>query len=279
MPLHTSTIYVDTRESSHTHSTGPHAGRTLGTDYLPLLLSHRDHPTAESRPLNAGDFCFSGHGPKGPCLIGIERKSVKDMLNSMRTGRFDGEQLPKLLDHYEFTYLLVEGHYRTNWRTGMLETHGKDGWWTLTLGQSEFLGLELESFLNTVTIRTPVRVVRTHDERGTVEMVLALHHWWSTPWSDHRDTMGLYSPDPAQLVSLSKASTIRRVANQLTGVGWNKSAAVEGAFKSVAEMIVHTDDTGQPTEFVTAKEWAKLPGIGKTMSTRIWKELHGEYTE
>lgn len=62
----------------------------------------------ETKPLNAGDFCFNRHDGKP---VGIERKTVADLLGSITT-RLD-KQLETMLDCYEESILLIEGSWRT----------------------------------------------------------------------------------------------------------------------------------------------------------------------
>lgn len=275
------TIHVDDREVPHTHATGPHAGRTVGIDLLPYIQNHREHPTAIHKRLTAGDVCFAGEGPKGPCLIGIERKRVRDMLSSIRNGRFSGEQLPKLISHYEYVYLILERERtRTNHVTGVLEEIRGREWVPLTLGGSEscFLGLELDSFLNTISIQTPVHVISVGDVHDTVETVMTLAHSWSKPWTKHHAHLDLYTPDPAQLITLGKASTVRRMANQLRGVGWEKSGAADGAFERVC--CINCPETDPKSMCGASKKvWQGLDGFGKVMADRAYRELRGDHEE
>lgn len=258
-----STIYVDDRERERPHPT--RANVKSGTDMLSLVRSHRSHPTVLPKHLPAGDFCFAGEGPKGPCLVGIERKRVKDMLSSIRTGRYAGEQIPKMIDHYDFKFLILEGRFRTNWYSGVLEEkYGRD-YAPVTVGKSTFLGLELDSFLIANVLCTPIRVQRTRDPQETVEFVMALHHRFNKPWDDNLKHVAAIH-EPEQYATVGKASTVRRVAHTLDKVGWEKSGTIEQNFNSVADMVA-----------AGPKDWEKLPGFGKVLSQRIWAQLHGQY--
>ena len=59
--------------------------------------------------LDFADFSFSGNGPEGGVGIGVERKGVMDLLQSMTSGRLVGHQLIGLQKEYDWTYLLVVG--------------------------------------------------------------------------------------------------------------------------------------------------------------------------
>lgn len=60
--------------------------------------------------LEYGDVAFVGRGPSESSLpVGIEYKSVSDLLTSWQDGRLLGHQLPGMLNCYTINYLLVEG--------------------------------------------------------------------------------------------------------------------------------------------------------------------------
>lgn len=257
-----SPIYVDDRETTRPN---PHDRSKLsGVDILSLLRSHRTHPAAFHKHLPAGDICFTGDGPDGPCVVGIERKTIKGLLSDIRSGRFSGEQLPKLLDHYDFIFLVVEGRYRGNWATGILEEKRGRDWGPLTIGTTHFVVLELESFLNTIACFTPVKVRRTLEPHETIEYVLGLHHTFSKPWHKHSAHVAIHRPE--NHVMVGRASTVRRVSYALTGIGWERSLAVDKAFSSVADMCE-----------ASPKDYEALPGFGKVLSKQVWAELHGQF--
>lgn len=265
------TIYVDDREKERPHPTNE--DRTVGTDMLKLVRSHRDSPTALPKHLIAGDFCFAGNGEKGPCLVGIERKRIRDMLSSMRLGRYTGEQVPKLIEHYDYKFLVIEGTYRTNWYSGLLEDLVGKQYAPISYGRGNYTGLELESFLISNILCTPIKIKRTRDERETVEFLIALNHRFSEPWDKNLEHVTAIH-QPEQYATIGKASTVRRVAYCLQGIGWDKSGSVEQNYKSVWD-VMSTDPNC--TCIRPAKEYEKLPKFGKVLSKRMWDQLHGNY--
>ena len=265
-----STIYVDDREIERDHPTKE--DEKSGTDMLALIRSHRSSPPACHKHLSAGDFCFAGEGPKGPSLIGVERKRIKDMLSSLRTGRL-AEQLVRMLNHYDYSFLVLEGTFRTNWHSGELEDrYGKD-YSPVLVGKSTFLGLELESALTSILACTPVRYIRTRTDRETVEWLVSLNHAFSSPW-DKQLAKVTAIHQPEQYATVGKSSTIRRVAHALSGLGWEKSGTLEQNYNSVWDLM----STNSDCECIRpAKDYEKLPGFGKVMSKRVWDQLHGQY--
>ena len=193
---------------------------------------------------------------------------------SIRSGRFSGIQLPKLLSHYDFTYLLVEGRYKTGPDGTLLVPYG-DSWTPAMRGKtSNFTVLEMNSFLNTISLQTPVRVFMSPSREHTVEWVLSLVHSFSKPWDKHHAHTALHVPAP--VATIGKASTVRRVAFALQGIGWERSGAVASNFHSVASMVgVSALDDDQRSALISS--WRKVPGFGRTLSARVVQELLGEY--
>jgi ERCC4-type nuclease len=265
-----STIYVDDREIERDHPT--RENEKSGVNMLSLVRSHRDHPTALPKHLPSGDFCFAGEGPKGPCLVGIERKRIKDMLSSIRTGRM-AEQLVAMLNHYDYSFLILEGTFRTNWYSGVLEDkYGRD-YSPVTVGKSTFLGLELESALSSIVTCTPVRYIRTRSDRETVDWLISLNHAFSKPWDQQLAKITAIH-QPEQYATVGKASTIRRVGHALSGLGWERSGTLEQNYNSVWD-VMSTDPNCVCIR--PAKDYEKLPGFGKVLSKRVWDQLHGNY--
>ena len=60
------------------------------------------------------DYAFQGNGPDGPILIGIERKTLTDLVDSIYSGRLAGIQVPKMQETYSVRVLVVEGEWRAD---------------------------------------------------------------------------------------------------------------------------------------------------------------------
>lgn len=273
-------IYLDTRE-------GGSKSPTVAPALVATLSSHRLRPPVECRFLHAGDFCFTGNGPNGPAAIGIERKrlSSEDFFRSIYSGRLVGEQLPKLIDLYDHCYLIVEGQARVDWETGELEEYRNKtlGWQkigyrdTNTKAWKPHTGEQLLGMMNTVSTFTPVRIIRTFGVRDTLDVVATLWHWWQTPWTQHRSHRAIYTAQTT--VNIGKASSIRRIAAQLNGVGWERSGVVESQFQAVMGPGKSMCKCPQCGYGSGAEEWEKLPGFGKVLSKRVADELAGMQTQ
>lgn len=219
--------------------------------------------------LEFGDFAFLGNGEGDePVSIGVERKGIKDLLNSISTGRLAGHQLIGLVNNYHYVYIVVEGLWRFNPTDGMLEERNGPGWTPIQLGSRRFMAREVLGFLHTLMVKTGVMVFYSGSKRETVQVVCMLHGWWSNKsWDDHTAHLGLVKQHKSTegAVELVKAPLLRRVAAELPGIGWQKSREVAKHFGSVMEMVLASE-----------REWRRIPGIGKTLADRIVKEIINE---
>ena len=195
------------------------------------------------------------------------------MMNSIRSGRYSGHQLPEMLDYFDHCYLIIEGYQRCS-RDGELETlmtsahplgdslGGK--WVPVTAGNSStFRFFELDHFIATLESCTSVHVRRTHTDHETCAEILSLYTHHQTAPEDHHAHQALHKPQ--NHATIGKAGLVRKVAACIEGIGWQKSANVAVKFNTVEEMI-NAD----------AKGWI-MPGIGKVLAQRAFDQLRGKY--
>lgn len=238
-------IYIDNRVGSK--------------DLLPLLPKN----SAQLTHLEYGDAAFLGRGvDETPISIGIERKRLNDFLTSMATGRLSGHQIPGLKASYDVVYLVLEGVWRPDPRSGILEKPMARGWGTVHIGARTFMAKEIWSYLNTLQILVGVVVWCSGNARATAQWITNLYHWWnSKPIDAHKSHLKPYV-GCAQL-STKRPELVQRVAAELVGVGFERSKAVAKRFNSLLEMVMASEE-----------DWKGIEGIGKVLAKRIIKEIH-----
>lgn len=76
---------------------------------------------AELTVLDSADFVVAIHGPDGQAFVGVERKTIPDLVQSLQSGRLQGidsenqhSQLSRMVETYDYPWLLVEGSYTTD---------------------------------------------------------------------------------------------------------------------------------------------------------------------
>ncbi len=86
---------------------------------MPILEGHCS-PTRIEFPVGdngkdvpCGDAMVTGHGPNGTTLrVGVELKSVDDLLSSISVGRLGGTQIPRMVKAFDIVVVLSFGVYR-----------------------------------------------------------------------------------------------------------------------------------------------------------------------
>lgn len=229
--------------------------RTGSKELFPLFPKG----TAELTYMDYADVMFTGHYTDGDIVIGIERKTIGDFVNSMCSGRFSGRQLIGMLNSYHYLYLILEGVFRANPKTGVLEVYRYGGWYEHTAGKRRFMARDIWAFMNTLQVVCGLHCYHTSTPSDTVYYIRALHHWWTKEYEEHK---GHLQPHTGITVELSKHSLVRRVAAQLDGIGWGKAKALDLEFGSVVELVCAV-----PSQLMA------IDGIGKKLATSIVKQL------
>ena len=208
--------------------------------------------------LEFGDVMFTGHGAKGDVVIGIEVKSIWDMLSSISTGRLQGTQLPGMLDSYDISWMLIHGQYRAA-RNGQLQIIRKGQWKGFSIGARPVPYGYLESFLFDLAAMG-VHVKHVDDMKQCAVWLWWLHRWFQKPWSQHK---GMRTFDNSKKIvrtpGMSDVVLRRaRVASALPGLGFERAVAAAKHFPSIEHMVS-----------ATVEEWMEVDGVGKTIAVAV----------
>lgn len=210
--------------------------------------------------MDFGDVAFVGNGPDDePVMVGVEIKSIFDLISSMDTGRLQGTQLPGMLENYGAPWLVYYGEYRPG-RDGVLEIRRGKFWRNHRIGTRYVPYGYVESFLFDLVI-SGVAVKHVIDEATAAAWIGCLYRWWSKPWSKHKGLRALdRSGKPSLLPDMDPDTRFRAmVAKELPGVGFERAIAAARYFPSVEAMIN-----------ASAAEWAEVEGVGKVIAKAIY---------
>ncbi len=210
--------------------------------------------------LEFADFVWAGNGANGSVGVGVERKRLLDLLQSMTTGRLSSHQMVGLIHDYDWVYLLVEGIWRPN-GAGILERLNRNGrWTTLIPNGKQYMAREVWNFLNTLQIMCGVMVIQTANEKETAKWLDAAHGWWQKKWNSHKSHLRFQQPHD-QYAQLAKPNLTTKVAAQFGGVGWDKAHKLGAHFPS-------------PTALLSAskEELIAVEGVGTKIADQIIKE-------
>jgi len=209
--------------------------------------------------LEFGDIAFEGKGPNGTTLnVGVELKVLGDLINSLRTGRLAGHQLPGLLKTYDYTWLLVEGEWRVDPRGYVITGKTKKS-------HSHMMASELDKQLLTLELCGGLHVAHTHTRADTVRFLGNLYRWWTDRAVDqHTSHLALHVSPTVYAISPFRAAVC-----QWPGIGVKTSKAVESRFHSI-----------RGAASASVEEWAQITTgerkLGRKTAERVVKFLRGE---
>jgi hypothetical protein len=239
--------------------------------------------------LDSGDVCFTGNGPRGSILIGIEVKSIFDLISSLDSHRLQGKQIPDMLDFgYDVRYLLHYGNYRSDPVSGNLQIrkriNGKVQWTDYMLGKRACPFGFVESFLCSPSF-TELGILskRVIDVEEAVAWIAVLYRTWAKEYNKHKSMRVLYDntasgtadktesapTHPGTLLPTDRNSALMYragVASKLArGIGYEKAVAAAKHFPSVRAMVA-----------AGPAEWAQVPGIGKVLAKSVVARVEEE---
>jgi ERCC4-type nuclease len=242
-------LYVDDREKRNAR--GQEIFSALRFLHLPV----------DKTRLEFGDAAFIGEGPRGKVMVGVERKTIRDLMNSFVSKRLQTTQLPGMAKAYDYRWLVVEGLWRPS-QDNIIEIWRGGGW---RPAECRLPYHVIEQFLFSVEVNGGCWVRHTHNIRETALFLSNLFQWWGRTWDEHRSMNVIDKGLPVNRALLVKPTFARTVAATIPGIGWEKSKGVVRRFGTVEKMATAGE-----------KEWMEVPGIGKKLGARIPKLMRGE---
>jgi ERCC4-type nuclease len=215
--------------------------------------------------LDSADIMFEGNGPNGAVSVGIEVKTIDDLLQSIGTGRLQATQIPAMVAAYDVRWLLYYGPWQEIASTGALQIQRGKTFHTCRIGEKLMPAEFLTSALWTVEA-AGVRVAHVSTPQEAAKWVVSYCRWWSKPWKDHKglevfDTSSYRTQLPLTLDTDGATRDMMfraRIAAQLDGVGYRRATMAAAHFRSVLEMVTASVD-----------QWAEVRGIGKVLARHI----------
>jgi len=210
------------------------------------------------------DFQFTGCGPDGTLLVGIERKEIQDLLNSKRDHRLAGHQLGPMTDAYDRVYLVVEGYWRRGRGTGLIETRNGD--WRTARGRVSYA--EIVHFLSRLEEHGGIRVFRTGDEEETVGLIAGLYSEWQEDYRERlRKVQVVYAPGPDTREKKGHRPSVFRRKPTLKELWVHSLPGIEGRSIDIAKHFTSARDVAESD----VARWLGIKGlrIGKKTAETI----------
>lgn len=228
-----------------------------------LPLTTRLGVKSELGDLEFGDVAFEGHGPKGTISVGIERKTLHDLLNCIDDSRLSGHQLIGLKQMYDVRVLMVEGHWKPHDPQGLMMEGFNNGcsWGYVSHRSQRTMYAKAYRYLISVSL-SGVIVTHTRDLFHSAFNICEWFHYFQKPWGGHTSLQELQKINIPTLQS--KPSLTRKWATDLEGIGVKLGAEAEKVFKRPIT-LANADEL----------EWLRVPGVGVKTAQSIVKEIWG----
>lgn len=230
-----------------------------------LMVGHLKQmgiPT-ELSDLQYADAAFEGRGPEGTIAIGVERKTLHDLLNCIDDGRLSGHQLIGMKNMYDIRVVIVEGHWKPHEPQGILMEgfNGGTSWGYCRYRSQRTLYSKVYRYLISLSLSGAI-VTYSRDLWHTSYNVHEWFHYFQKKWDDHTSMKELHK---IAVPSLSfKPSLVRKWAQDLTDIGTKKGDLAARHFRKPIT-LAQADES----------EWLKIPGVGVKTAQSIVREIWG----
>lgn len=239
-----------------------------GNELLPPIIRQIGVP-CEVTNLAYGDACFEGNGPDGPICIGVERKTLHDMLACIDDSRYTAYQKIGMTKLYNKSYLALEGLWTPGNGNGLdgkiIQGYNNGGSWgplkLRGMGGRPPLYSKLYRYLMSVALSGVIITPSMHVFH-TAYNICEMYFYFQKKWNQHTsllDVQKLAIPDMNE-----KPSLVRRWASDLTDIGVIYSLEAERMFKT-PRALACADETA----------WLSIKGIGVPTASRIVREING----
>lgn len=255
---------------------------SVGSNEFSKLLKDNHGLRTSVESFRSADFAFCcGHTKPNPfcdgeygCRIGIERKTLSDLIGSLMKGRLNRKQIPEMLADYDLCWILIEAEYRpahddaietVTWRK-QSENKPNIEITAWNPQRSALTYSQLSSWLARYDVMGKGRIKRwrTRNQNETAAFVFSLWRWWQKEWSKHQLESVEKMPAPTKAM-LWKANAFERNAASLDLIGIQKMKKITRHFTSIYQMI-----NASPSQWQRA-------GLSEKESVAVFAAIRKEY--
>lgn len=228
-------------------------------ELLPMIL--KLGVRAEREKLPSADFCFEGNGPNGVITVGIERKTLADMLACIEDARYNRQRID-MKGLYDICVLMVEGHWKPHEDGFLMEGYDKGISYGYARHRSQRTMFSmLYRYLISVASTGVIICYPGSPWECAYEVVEWFRHW-NKPFHEHRSMREIQK---VSVPTMSfRPSLTRKWAQDCSQVGLELGERAERHFKKPINLA--QADEG---------EWLRIPGVGVKTAQQIVKEIRG----
>lgn len=254
----------------------------IGSKHLASIIGKQDERAeVELTRLEYGDVAITIQGPDDvPMLVGIEVKRISDLLDSIAKGRLVAHQIPGLLNMYDLCFLLIEGLWKRDSESGVLQVMRGRKWEAGRIGSKRWMWRDIQTLLISIYMQTlfagsPIGMLQTSSAYETAALILGINSWGSKHWKDHKSLKAINQTNSLSLASVKQRNgtgagrfmppnLLEQIAAQFDCIGPTRAIAVAKHFPTLHDMF-NADE----------KEWQSIEGIGKLTSRRVTDAIRG----
>lgn len=252
-------------ETKHMIDIDPRTGSRDLVNYPPLSS------LARLTRLNSADVRFVGQGPDStPILIGIELKSILNLVSSISSGQLQSHQIPNMLVDYDVRWLLYYGAHRSSPRNDLQIPTKNNKWRNYKQGKSSVPYGYVYAFLSSPSFtNTGFFSQRVSNVQEAASWIGVLYRTWQKPYHKHSSMKRLaridYSLMPTANPDVDRSLLQRaKIAQAIEGLGYERAMAAANHFPTPRAMLS-----------ASAGEWSRVPGIGKVVANNVVRVATG----
>lgn len=226
-----------------------------------VLTLNRLGAASQQSDLLHGDACFEGNGPDGSILVGIERKTLHDLLNCIMDGRLN-EQRKGMRHMYAISFLMVEGHWKAHDPNGALMEGFNGGVsWGYCKHRAHMPYESVYNYLASMALAGMI-VTYSRDLFHTCYNIRCLYRYFQKRWDDHTAARELHKVAIPQMNA--RAPLVLKWAVDLDDIGIKKGDLAARHFRKPIT-LAQADE----------QEWLRIPGVGVKTAQQIVREIWG----
>jgi hypothetical protein len=241
--------------------------------------------------LKSGDFAFNGKGPNDKeYTIGIELKSLYDLVSSRTCGRLQGTQIRLMNATYDIRYLAYYGAYRVS-KDGYItlpfysQATKRNEWRIYSIGKQKVRheyfggiigGLEEKG----IRVKYFAGGLQGFDKVATMTQIAywieERYKWWNRDYESHTSMSGLdqsrrISSESLEATGLAKKELIcANIANEIPRIGTPKAIALARHFRgSSRNMLNASVEEIADIEIVTRRGKGRVVRIGAVTAKQL----------
>lgn len=211
--------------------------------------------------LDSADFVIAAGGH----TLGVELKTIGDLLRVVFDGRFAGSQLPAMRATYERCALIVQGPYRRGDMGALEMPRGPHRWetpqWARTMDWARFEGWQM-----TMQLMAGLPIIRRQTEQETVEWLVRADDWVRR-WDEHASHEA-WDTSYGQELWAEPGKGPSRLALMLKEIpGFEVKRAIAAALHF---------RTMRAAACAEPLDWTAIKGVGKKLALAAHKALNEE---